>query len=49
MVEIRKTELFAKWLESLRDIQAKARVLVRIERLASGNAGDVKPVGERCL
>jgi putative addiction module killer protein len=30
----------------LRDIRAKARVLVRIERLASGNAGDVKPVGE---
>jgi putative addiction module killer protein len=29
-----------------RDIQAKARVLVRIERLASGNAGDIKPVGE---
>jgi len=46
MVEIRKTELFAKWLDDLRDIQAKARVLVRIERLASGNPGDVKPVGE---
>ena len=46
MVEIRKTELFAKWLDDLRDIQAKARVLVRIERLASGNAGDVKPVGD---
>jgi putative addiction module killer protein len=46
MVEIRKTELFAKWIDNLRDIQAKARVLVRIERLASGNAGDVKPVGE---
>ena len=46
MVEIRKTELFAKWLDNLRDIQAKARVLVRIERLASGNAGDVKSVGE---
>lgn len=46
MVEIRKTEQFAKWLDNLRDIQAKARVLVRIERLASGNAGDVKPVGE---
>lgn len=46
MVEIRKTELFAKWLDNLRDVQAKARVLVRIERLASGNAGDVKPVGE---
>lgn len=46
MVEIRKTELFAKWLDNLSDLQAKARVLVRIERLASGNAGDVKPVGE---
>jgi putative addiction module killer protein len=46
MVEIRKTDLFAKWLDDLRDVQAKARVLVRIERLASGNAGDVKPVGE---
>jgi putative component of toxin-antitoxin plasmid stabilization module len=34
MVEIRKTDLFAKWLDDLRDIQAKARVLVRIERLA---------------
>jgi putative addiction module killer protein len=46
MIEIRKTELFAKWLDNLNDIKAKARVLVRIERLASGNAGDVKPVGE---
>ena len=46
MVEIRKTELFANWFNNLRDIRAKARVLVRIERLASGNAGDAKPVGE---
>ena len=46
MVEIRKTELYARWLDGLRDIQARARVLVRIERLAAGNAGDVRPVGE---
>jgi putative addiction module killer protein len=46
MIEIRKTEHFTNWLDNLRDIQAKARVLVRIERLASGNVGDVKPVGE---
>ncbi len=46
MIELRKTEHFANWLDNLRDIHAKARVLVRIERLASGNAGDVKPVGE---
>jgi len=36
MIEIRKTDLFANWLDNLRDIQAKARILVRIERLASG-------------
>lgn len=46
MIEIRKTDQFANWLDNLRDIQAKARVLVRIERLATGNAGDVKPVGD---
>ena len=46
MVEIRKTDLFANWIDNLRDVNAKARILVRIERLRSGNAGDVKPVGE---
>lgn len=46
MIEIRKTELFAAWLDGLRDIQARARVQVRIERLAAGNPGDVEPVGE---
>ena len=46
MIEIRKTEIFAKWLDSLNDIRARARILVRIERLAAGNSGDVKPVGE---
>jgi putative addiction module killer protein len=46
VVEIRKTGLFARWLDSLRDLQARARVQARIERLAMGNPGDVKPVGE---
>ena len=46
MFEIRKTRVFAKWLDGLRDVRARARVLVRIERLAEGHAGDVKPVGE---
>jgi len=46
MVEIRKTETFAQWLDGLRDLRARARVQVRIERLAAGNAGDVKAVGE---
>ena len=46
MVEIRKTTAFAKWLDGLRDIRARARVQARIERLAGGHAGDVRPVGE---
>ncbi len=45
MIEIRKTDNFAKYLDGLRDIRARARILVRIERLASGNPGDVKAVG----
>ena len=46
MIEIRKTEAFAEWLDGLPDIRARARILIRIERLATGNPGDVKPVGE---
>ncbi len=46
MIEIRKTDLYAKWLDGLRDIRARARILVRVERLAAGNPGDVRPVGE---
>ena len=46
MFELRKTEVYARWLDGLRDIRARARVLVRVERLAAGNPGDVRPVGE---
>lgn len=46
MLEIRKTETYAHWIDNLRDLQARARVQVRIERLAAGNSGDVKAVGE---
>ncbi len=45
MVEIRQTDVFSKWLRNLRDIRARARVQARIDRLESGNPGDVKPVG----
>lgn len=45
-MEVRKTEVYVKWLNGLRDIRARARVLVRVERLAAGNPGDAEPVGE---
>jgi putative addiction module killer protein len=41
-----KTAVFDRWLRKLNDRRAVARVLVRIDRLATGNAGDVRPVGE---
>jgi putative addiction module killer protein len=46
MFEIRKTETYAQWLDGLRDIRARARIQVRVERLAAGNLGDIRPVGE---
>ncbi len=46
MIDIRKTDTYAQWLDGLRDIRARARVLARVERLAAGNPGDVKAVGE---
>ena len=46
MLELRKTEEYAKWLNNMRDIRARARVQARVERLAAGNPGDVSPVGE---
>jgi putative addiction module killer protein len=46
MIEVRQTETFAAWFKQLRDRHARARVQVRIDRLALGNPGDVRPVGE---
>ncbi len=45
-MEVRKTEVYVKWLDGLRDIRARGRVLARVERLAAGNPGDAEPVGE---
>jgi putative addiction module killer protein len=45
MIEMRKTDAYSQWLDGLRDLQARARIQVRVERLAVGNPGDVKPVG----
>lgn len=46
MLEIRKTEEFSRWIDGVDDLRARARIQVRIERLAAGNAGDTAPVGE---
>ena len=46
MIDIRKTETFAKWIDNLDDIRARARIQARVERLAAGNPGDAKAVDE---
>jgi len=35
MFVLRKTEYFARWLDELRDLRARARVQVRLERLVA--------------
>jgi putative addiction module killer protein len=46
VIEVRETEFFSNWLNALRDDRARAKIAVRIRRLAFGNPGDVRPVGE---
>lgn len=47
MIEITKTEQYSQWLDNLFDTKVRARIQARIERLAWGNPGDVKSVGEK--
>lgn len=42
MIEVRKTEVFTVWFESLRDRAAKIRIQVRIDRLELGNPGQMR-------
>jgi putative addiction module killer protein len=47
MVEIIKTVQYSQWLDNLFDTKVRARIQARIERLAWGNPGDSKSVGEK--
>ncbi len=46
MIEFRQTETFRRWRARLKDERARAMIASRLDRLAFGNAGDVKPVGQ---
>jgi putative addiction module killer protein len=45
-VDVLQTKTFRAFYDGLRDPVAKAKIATRLERLAAGNAGDVKPVGQ---
>lgn len=45
MLDLLRSATFDRWLSNLRDRHAAARIHARLDRLATGNPGDVKPVG----
>jgi putative addiction module killer protein len=47
MLEIRKTQEFITWLDCLFDLTGRAKIQARIKRLAEGNPGNTKSVGDR--
>jgi len=47
VVEVVRSATFDRWLRKLKDRRAVGRILVRIDRLATGNPGDVKPAARQ--
>jgi putative addiction module killer protein len=46
MFELKQTETFRKWRLGQKDERTRAVIASRLDRLAFGNAGDARPVGE---
>jgi putative addiction module killer protein len=46
MIELLQTETFRRWRTRIKDQRLRAMIASRLDRLAFGHAGDVKPVGE---
>ena len=45
MYELRQTATFQRWRARLKDQRVRGLIASRLDRLAFGNAGDVRPVG----
>lgn len=46
MKKIIRSDTFSAWMGALKDSRARARIIMRIERMAEGNFGDSEPIGE---
>jgi len=46
VIELKQTETFKKWRQRLKDERIRGLITSRLDRLAYGHAGDVKPLGE---
>ena len=43
---LQQTREFSEWLQDLRDLKAKARIVARLSAAVVGNFGECAPVGE---
>jgi putative addiction module killer protein len=46
MIEISESSVYSKWFNRLHDLRAKTRIDTRIKRLAKGNPGDSRFLGD---
>jgi putative addiction module killer protein len=46
MIDLKQTETFRKWRMRLKAERIRGLIASRLDRLAFGNAGDVRPVGQ---
>ena len=46
MIECKQSDIFRKWRTRLKDVRIRALIASRLDRLAFGHAGDVKPIGQ---
>jgi putative addiction module killer protein len=46
MMEFKQTETFRRWRIRLKDERTRVLIASRLDRLAFGNAGDARPVGQ---
>jgi putative addiction module killer protein len=46
MKEIRRSSVYKKWIKDLSDSRARARIFIRVLRLAEGNPGDNRFLGD---
>jgi putative addiction module killer protein len=46
MLDLKQTETFRKWWMRLGDERARGVIFSRLDRLAYGHVGDVRPVGD---
>jgi len=47
--KIETTNIFDKWFAGIKNVQYKARIISRFDRIQMGNFGDNKPLGKICL